>query len=236
MVAAYRRDTVAMATHLVATCAFEVLREAVARSDQGSSPGRAGADDIFAMLRVRDDVTIPRAELAARVEHLRDRARALERAGGIVLGPRLARATGREILDEALRAFSGYHTTPVLEPRGDALLLVDTRLIFYYQNRLAAHGLAADLVGPRHGASPAVQMAGKPAHFALGSRPLPAHDDHGNLLGSVAARSAGAGGAGACRARARRAHRTERRRLTHAEPAHEQPTRSTPHDRARRRG
>jgi glycerol-3-phosphate O-acyltransferase len=131
-------------------------------------------EDIFAMLRSQDDQTIPRAELADRVERLRDRARELEAAGGIVLGPRLARATGREILDEALRAFSGYHTTPVLEPRGDLLLLVDTRLIFYYQNRLAAHGLAADLVAPRQErATPApvtAQLTGKTARFALGSR------------------------------------------------------------------
>jgi glycerol-3-phosphate O-acyltransferase len=138
IVAAFRRDTVAMATHLVASCAFEKLRYSV-----GSKA------DIFAMLRTQDDLIVSRSELADRVERLRDRARELESKGAIVLGPRLGRASGREILDEALRAFSGYHTTPVLEPRGDSLLLVDTRLIFYYQNRLAAHGLAADLLTPR---------------------------------------------------------------------------------------
>jgi glycerol-3-phosphate O-acyltransferase len=158
IVAAYRRDTVAMATHLVASCAFEKLREGV-----GS---RA---DIFAMLRAQDDVMVSRSELADRVERLRDRARELEGKGSLVLGPRLGRASGREILDEALRAFSGYHTTPVLEPRGDSLLLVDTRLIFYYQNRLAAHGLAADLVAPRLHPR---ELTGKPARIALGSRAL----------------------------------------------------------------
>ena len=71
--------------------------------------------------------------------------RELESRGRIVLGAHLVRASGREILDEALRAFSGYHTTPVLAPRGDELLLADTRLIFYYQNRLAAHGLGISL-------------------------------------------------------------------------------------------
>ncbi|HEY8039785.1 MAG TPA: 1-acyl-sn-glycerol-3-phosphate acyltransferase [Polyangiaceae bacterium] len=159
IVRAFLRDTVVMATHLVAACAFERLQEAF---------GREG--DIFAMLRTLDDVVVPRAELAARVERLRDRARELERRDGIVLGPRLARAGGRDILDEALRAFSGYHTTPVLEPRGEDLVLVDTRLIFYYQNRLAAHGLAADLVGPRALVAPSHELTGKPARFALGSR------------------------------------------------------------------
>jgi glycerol-3-phosphate O-acyltransferase len=155
IVAAYLRDTVAMATHLVAACAFEKLRE--------SMP----SGDIFALLRSQDDVVISRTELAERVEHLRDRVRELEGRGGIVLGPRLGRASGREILDEALRAFSGYHTTPVLEPRGDSLVLVDTRLIFYYQNRLAAHGLAADHVAPRQVRG---DLAGKPAQTELGSR------------------------------------------------------------------
>jgi glycerol-3-phosphate O-acyltransferase len=135
LVTAYRRDTVAMATHLVAATAFEKLRAGI-------------GGDIFAMLRTRDDVMVSRGDLAESVARLRDRAVDLQSQGKIVLGPSLAHATGREILDEALRAFSGYHTTPVLEPRGDALLLADTRLLLYYQNRLASHGLALDVAAP----------------------------------------------------------------------------------------
>ncbi|HEY6462556.1 MAG TPA: hypothetical protein VIY73_20445, partial [Polyangiaceae bacterium] len=169
IVRSFARNTVAMATHLVASCAFQKLRESLGPEGLGK--------DIFGMLRSLDDVTVSRTELAEQVERLRDRARELERQGGIVLGPRLGRATGREILDEALRAFSGFHTTPVLEPRGDRLLLVDTRLIFYYQNRLAAHGLAADLIAPsslpRPGASRLADGTGKPARIALGSAPRP---------------------------------------------------------------
>ncbi len=145
IVAAYSRDTVALATHLVASCAFERLRESVAAS-AGRPRGEAAGSDIFAMLRSKDDVTVSRAALAESVERLRDRARDLESRGRIVLGAHLARASGREILDEALRAFGGYHTTPVLEPRGADLVLADTRLIFYYQNRLATQGLALDLI------------------------------------------------------------------------------------------
>jgi glycerol-3-phosphate O-acyltransferase len=147
VVRAYQRDTVALSTHLVATCAFARLRS-----------GTRG--DIFAMLRHQDDVAVPRAELAEQVEQLRDRALELERKEQLVLGAHLARATGREILDEALRAFSGYHSTPVLEPRGEDLVLADTRLIFYYQNRLAGHGLAADLVVPHRRESGAGASAG----------------------------------------------------------------------------
>jgi glycerol-3-phosphate O-acyltransferase len=141
VVGAYLRDTVVLATHLVAACTFEKLETGI-------------GGDIFAMLRSHDDVTGSRAELAERVERLRDRVRDLESRGRIVLGAHLVRASGREILDEALRAFSGYHTTPVLVPRGDELLLADTRLIFYYQNRLAAHGLGISLDPGSSGARP----------------------------------------------------------------------------------
>src|SRR5580704_15905750 len=81
LVGAYRRDTVAMATHLVAASAFEKLR--------GEIRG-----DIFAMLRTRDDVTVQRGELAESVARLRDRALDLQTQGKIVLGPHLAHATG----------------------------------------------------------------------------------------------------------------------------------------------
>lgn len=146
IVDAYSRDTVALATHLVAAAAFEKLRESVAGGGRPTRAQSEAAADIFAMLRTEDDVTVSRAALAESVERLRDRAKELESRGRIVLGAHLARASGREILDEALRAFSGYHTTPVLEPRGANLVLADTRLIFYYQNRLTSQGLAPDLV------------------------------------------------------------------------------------------
>ena len=179
---AFQRETVAMATHLVAACAFAKLRARM------QAPA---AGDIFALLRRQDDVVVPRDELARSIERLRDRAAELEGQGRLVLRPHLARATGREILDEALRAFSGYHSTSVLEPRGADLVLVDTRLIFYYQNRLAAHRLAADPVpdrpqnltpgthvppgqppghSPGQTPSPADDFTGNPARFALGSR------------------------------------------------------------------
>jgi glycerol-3-phosphate O-acyltransferase len=133
---AYVRDTVVMATHLVATACFARLRS--------SSP----AADLFSVLRQRDAVTVPRDDLARDVLHLRDALLALEREGGVRLSGFLRTASGGDILEQALRAFAGYHTAPVLRPVPEGIVLCDTNLLFYYQNRLAAHGLAWDTLAP----------------------------------------------------------------------------------------
>ncbi|WP_394823310.1 1-acyl-sn-glycerol-3-phosphate acyltransferase [Pendulispora albinea] len=138
---AYKRDTVVMATHLVAAVAFEKLR---------SISGKA---DIFALLRHKDDVVVPREEMARDLDKLLAEVQKMADRSEIVLAPTVRGADGEAILAEALRAFSGYHANEVITPRGSDLVLADTRLLFYYQNRLAAHGLAADLIAPS-GVSP----------------------------------------------------------------------------------
>lgn len=133
---AYARDTVIMATHLVAAAAFARLRR--------QAPGA----DLFMVLRQRDSVVVPRDDLAAEVVALRDRLRALEEQGCVVLGQDVRRGTGGDIIERALRAFSGYHEAPVLASRADGIALCDTNLLFYYQNRLAAHGVVWDVIAP----------------------------------------------------------------------------------------
>lgn len=137
IVDAFKRDTVVMPTHLVASVAFERLRRAV------------GKGDLFTVLRHRNEVTVPRAELAEDVAKLLERAQRLEDRGEIVLSPAVKGKSGDALVQDALRAFAGYHTRPVLEPRGAELVVEDTRLLFYYQNRLAAHGLAFDAIAPK---------------------------------------------------------------------------------------
>jgi glycerol-3-phosphate O-acyltransferase len=149
--AAYKRDTVIMPTHLAAAVAFDHLRRAV------------GHADLFALLRHTDDVSVPRARLAAELDILLDRARAIEAKNGLVLAHSLRRADGAATLDQALRAFAGYHTHEVLAPRGAELVLRDTRLLFYYQNRLAAPGLAFDAIGPEARHHAGWQPVGQPA-------------------------------------------------------------------------
>jgi glycerol-3-phosphate O-acyltransferase len=121
-----------MPTHLAAAAAFDHLRQTV------------GHADLFALLRHSDDVSVPRVRLAADVDALLGRARTLADSGALVLAHGLERADGAAVLEQAVRAFAGYHTHEVLSPHGTDLVLRDTRLLFYYQNRLAAHGLAFD--------------------------------------------------------------------------------------------
>ncbi len=136
--AAFARDTVVMGTHIVASAAFDHLRKTV------------GKGDLFAILNHRDSVRVSREELVAKVGDILDRARELERASKIVLAPHLSGARPAQVLDSALRAFAGYHTNPVIAAGATDLVLEDTRLLFYYQNRLAAHGLAFDAIRPKN--------------------------------------------------------------------------------------
>jgi glycerol-3-phosphate O-acyltransferase len=133
----FLQNTVIMSTHLVAAAAFKKLQAQV------------GSADLFALLRHKDDVVVPRAELADAVDQLHAQVRSYEEAGKIKLLPALRNKSGGEIVAQALRAFAGYHESPVIEPQGEDLVLSDTRLLFYYQNRLAAHGLALDHIAPK---------------------------------------------------------------------------------------
>jgi glycerol-3-phosphate O-acyltransferase len=134
---AYVRDTVILSTHVVAAACFARLRRA------------APAGDLFTVLRQRDVVVVSRDELARDVVELRDRLVRLEEERGVRLGDVVRRASGGDIVERALRAFEGFHSAPVLESRDGGLALCDTNLLFYYQNRLAAHGLAWDVLGPQ---------------------------------------------------------------------------------------
>lgn len=125
----YARNVVVLSTHLVAAAAFARLRAAFPR------------EDLFAALRHRDEVKVTRAELVSDVDALRERAKALEDQERLVLGPGLRAKSAATLVDEAVRAWNGYHSFPVLTQEGDGYVLADTNLLLYYQNRLAASGL-----------------------------------------------------------------------------------------------
>ncbi len=125
----YARETVLLASHLVAGAAFGKLRD--------SFPG----EDLFKLLRHRDEVFVPTEELERRVAELVERASVLEDRGAAVLGPGMRGASAATIIDAATRAWSGYHSNAVLRPAQGGVVLGDTNLLLYYQNRLAVSGL-----------------------------------------------------------------------------------------------
>lgn len=133
---AYARDTIVMATHLAAAVCFARARKA------------APAPDLFTVLRQRDAIIVPRDELGRDAAILRDQIVEIEAKGGIRLSDTLRRASGGDIIEAALRAFAGYHSTPVLVSKPEGIAIGDTNLLFYYQNRLAAHGLSWDVIAP----------------------------------------------------------------------------------------
>ncbi len=126
----YARNVVVLSTHLVAAAAFARLRSAFPR------------EDLFAALRHRDEAKVTRAELVSDVDALREKAKGLEDQGRLVLGPGVREKSPATLVDEAVRAWNGYHSFPVLAQEADGYTLADTNLLLYYQNRLAASGLA----------------------------------------------------------------------------------------------
>ncbi|MSP26035.1 MAG: hypothetical protein EXR75_12920 [Myxococcales bacterium] len=131
LAASYRKNTVFMATHVVAAASFEHLVEV------------GHGADLFTTLRLRHE-HISRDELARRVAEKRDRILELEQRGEAVLAAPIRTASGGDIVAQAIAAFRGYHASPVLDPEDDGIVFADPKLLFYYQNRLARHGLAYD--------------------------------------------------------------------------------------------
>jgi glycerol-3-phosphate O-acyltransferase len=137
----FLRNTTPLATNVLAAVMMNHLRKG------------AGTDDLFTLLRIRERVPLPRAEAAAAAAALRDELVAQEARGRVVVADSLRHATGDAIVDEALGAWRGTHSTPVVDEaeNGRRLCIGSAPLVFYYQNRLAAHGLALDAIAPpRH--------------------------------------------------------------------------------------
>jgi glycerol-3-phosphate O-acyltransferase len=134
--ASYLRHTVMLPTNVVAAVLMNRLRQAT------------GTDDLFALLRVRQRIAATREEIAADARAMRDALQEQQSRGQVVLGDTLQNASGEEIVDSALRAWRGAHQTPVVDEQGGTLAIGDAPLVFYYQNRLAAHGVALDVLAP----------------------------------------------------------------------------------------
>ncbi len=126
----YLKDTVAMPTHVVATAAFALLRKRMPNAD------------LFALVRRRDESVVPWRDLIDEIERTQRRLLDLEGRDAITLSSAVRGATATEVLGDAERALNGYHSHAILRSREQGVALLDPKVLLYYQNRLAAHGVA----------------------------------------------------------------------------------------------
>jgi len=120
----YREETVLMATSLVAHVLFRrLVRE---------TPGL----DLFARLRVRGEIAMPREELIAEVGALRDRLVHLQTQRVVRVNDAIATLDPRVIVERALAVWNGYHTRVAAKELESTVTAEDPTLLLYYQNRL----------------------------------------------------------------------------------------------------
>jgi len=124
LAAAFPRLTVLHATQLVARAVYDTIARA------------AGTRDVYRLLRA------PARQLTVAfdtvIEQLgRFRARLADNPAWGAEHPMLAGKTPGEIVDDAVRGLSTYHTRPILSRRDLTLQVDDVKLLYYYQNRTA---------------------------------------------------------------------------------------------------
>ncbi|HTE55355.1 MAG TPA: 1-acyl-sn-glycerol-3-phosphate acyltransferase [Kofleriaceae bacterium] len=125
--AAFRRETVLMSTHLVARAVFDAVVD------------RTRVSDIYRLLRLpASAVVVDREDVCRRVDHLRQRVAAAPELGRVE--DRASGMSAADLLDDALRALTTYHTYPVLETSGDRIKVGAMKLCYYYRNRTAHIG------------------------------------------------------------------------------------------------
>lgn len=123
LVAAYRRDTTVMATHLVARVAWTLLSEA------------RGTTDPFRLVRTETaGRRLDRSLVIARLDQAMARVRTGANEG---LWHHDLPANAPATLNLALDRFDRFHKTRALAEHGDDIVIEDPRLCLYYQNRLS---------------------------------------------------------------------------------------------------
>lgn len=124
--AAFLSETVILPTQFVGWLLFERERRL------------APELDLFALLRTTSGDRHDLTELCDDAERLRARLVKMEGESRLRLDPGLRGGPIDEVLDDAVRAFGMYHLRAAVEREGDALVVRDPKLLFYYGNRLAA--------------------------------------------------------------------------------------------------
>jgi glycerol-3-phosphate O-acyltransferase len=144
ILAEFERESVIHPTHVLAFTCFELLRRARPELDLYRLIGSIGSEQSLALPEVED-------ELEVVLEQLHTLARADRVRLSAVVGEAAAQADVAPLMRAALRSFGTYHSKPVIERRGVRLHVGDSKLLFYYRNRLDGYELrgAPTLVGRR---------------------------------------------------------------------------------------
>lgn len=121
----YAKDTVIQATHLTAHAALLLLRQKNPQTDLVRLLRAGGKVDDLALRDLYKEVDRQLVEM-----------RGLAARGGVRLAPLLQTADASDVVAEALKAFSTYHTKAALSRRGDRVFPTERGLLFYYSNRL----------------------------------------------------------------------------------------------------
>ena len=130
LMAAFRRDTVALPTHVLAASLFSRMRR------DASTP------DLFRLLRTLEPEAGVDQDVAQRdVAAILDRLRQLESKNAVRIAPEVRHSSPEAVIQRALATFASYHATPPVEQRGTRLQATDPKLLYYYGNRI--EGLAS---------------------------------------------------------------------------------------------
>jgi glycerol-3-phosphate O-acyltransferase len=136
IIAAYRRDNVALPTTVASYAIFECFRR------------RRRRLDLFRFLRsLTPEPGIPVDEVLASLALVTGDLEQLEAKGAIALNNDVRTKDVAELFEQALATLGTYHRVPVIERRGNHLHVLDPSLLFYYSNRLEGYGLHAERAG-----------------------------------------------------------------------------------------
>jgi len=123
---AFKAETVLLPTQFVGWLLFERERRVAPHLD------------LFALLRTTSGDRHDLTELCAEAERLRSKLVRMESRSEVRLYPTLRNGPIDEVLDDAVRTFGMYHLRGAVERDGDALVVRDPKLLYYYGNRLSA--------------------------------------------------------------------------------------------------
>jgi glycerol-3-phosphate O-acyltransferase len=124
LAAGFRRESVFMSTHLVCRAVFDAVVD------------RCKLSDIYRLLRLPPSaVVVDREDVCRRLDQLRQRIATAPELGRV--DERSSRMSPAEVLDDALRALTTYHTYPVVEQAGERIQIGSMKLCYYYSNRTA---------------------------------------------------------------------------------------------------